>query len=497
MSVKKPAKKPAAKTPTTRRTVKLDPEKVAAAEESMKRTQAIVENAGTAAEGEIVAQPPTPDQPAQMDQKPAEGSELVHSPSREAALSIVGGVTTEQLKAALTVQTEQRQLIQLFIHDNLTEGIDYGKIHVVKNCPNETRQAGSCDKDYHFSKSILMKPGQEKIFSLFGITDEISKDLEAYEMLGEVNGLVAYKCVMWRGDKRIGEGRGAALLGSERSDPNSTIKKAEKRARMDACLSLGFSAYFTQDLDDPEYAAQREMMNSKAAAEAERKDKDDLGLWIRDIAAPIDDEERQKLFAMIKAVGYERPDSMLDLLQANGVADPKAMTSGQARGFMRKLRDGQYTPVAVQVSAPPDHVVEDIGDEPLHMDDMPDLPPEEPQGPPPTPPAEIIVDDEFKAEIMDQFTSIGLNGRGEMWFKQYTLGRPFGKWESLTDKEWRKTYDVIQDILDLRLEVKESYIKGLVDPNPPVLAPDPNEVVHQVFPGAQVVDPSEPRKTQE
>lgn len=367
----------------------------------------------------------------------------VNNDSREAVLSIVGGVTTDQLKAALTVQTEQRKLIKEFIQENLDEGVDYGKIHVVKNCPAEQRQAGSCDKDYHFSKSILMKPGQEKIFSLFGITDELEKDADAYEMLEGVSGLVAYKCIMYRGDKRVGEGRGAAVLASERSDPNSTIKKAEKRARMDACLSLGFSAYFTQDLDDPDYQAQREMMNSKAAAEAERLDKDDLGLWKRPAEEPIDDEERKKLFIMAKAAGYELPDAMLELLKANGIPDPKTMTSGQSRNFMRQLRDGKYEPVAVR-AAPAD------------------TPDDVPTSAPVVPEPELVVDDDFKANVRERYASLGLNPRGDMWFKQRVLGRPFGDWPKYTDKEWRAAYFAIMNILEGRMQVADDYIAGFV-----------------------------------
>lgn len=472
MSDSKPAKKSAAK-----RTVKLDPAKLEEAEHSADKAKQVMET------GELTSPNEPPHGEVMVRQSPDQSAVApVNNDSREAVLSIVGGVTTEQLKAALTVQTEQRKLIKEFIQENLEDGVDYGKIHVVKNCPIEQRQAGSCDRDYHYSKSILMKPGQEKIFSLFSITDEITKDLEAYEMLGEVPGLVAYKCIMYRGDKRIGEGRGAAQLGSERSDPNSTIKKAEKRARMDACLSLGFSAYFTQDLDDPDYKSQREMMNSKAAAEAERRDKDDLGLWRREITDPIDDQERQKLFEMIKAVGYEQRDSIVDLLKANGIQDPKAMTSGQARGFMRKLRDGQYTPVAIRAAAPPDTIA-DVPDGPIDMGDIEELPPEEP-APTVIEEPQLVVDDDFKAHVIEQFNTLSLNARGEMWFKKRVLGKPFGKWEAFSDREWRLAYDALQDILDMRLPVPDEYISGYVSP-PPV---DPNEVVHQVFPGAETID---------
>jgi hypothetical protein len=198
---------------------------------------------------------------ADSSEQPQPEVRLVKSETREAALSIVGGITTAELKQALDTQTEQRKLIQQFISDNLIIDIDYGKIHVIKEC--QAYKRGACETDYHYSKSILFKPGQEKIFSLFGITDELLKDEEAYEMLQQVQGLVAYKCVMRRGDKIVGEGRGAATLSGTQNDPNSTIKKAEKRARMDACLSLGFSAYFTQDLDDPEYKSQREMPSAR------------------------------------------------------------------------------------------------------------------------------------------------------------------------------------------------------------------------------------------
>jgi hypothetical protein len=441
---------------------------------------------------------------------PPSDNQLTVSSSRESALSIVGGVTTEELKQALVIQTEQRKLIQQFIKDNLVDDIDFGRIHVVKNCPLEDKKRGSCDRDYHYSKSILFKPGQEKIFSLFSITDELLKDEEAYVMLGNLSGLVAYKCVMYRGDKKIGEGRGAAMLGATQNDPNATIKKAEKRARMDACLSLGFSAYFTQDLDDPEYKSQREMMNSKAAAEAERRDKDDLGLLIRDIGLPIDNAERTKLFRMMKDVGYEQREAMLDLLTANGIAAPDAMTSGQARGFMRKLRDGTYTPVAVRAvpvapPEPPDDVITDIDqldvansldegeaamhNEPVYVAD-----------------AELVVDDDLKKYVVEELTKLGLNNRGEMWFKKKVSGKPFGSITDFNDGQWRSAYDLIVAIQDQNIEVDDSYIAGLIesedDKNKVVR--DPSEpyngkpdFIDQAWPGNERTDLSDKKGTQE
>lgn len=401
----------------------------------------------SATEGEIINRPDT-ETPAPAEAVTETPSAIVKSeqPSREAALSIVGGVTTEQLKQALTVQTEQRALIQEFIKENLVNDIDYGKIHVVKNCPLEDKARGSCDRDYHYSKSILFKPGQEKIFSLFGIQDELERDEEAYSMLANVPGLVAYKCTMYRGDNKIGEGRGAAVLSSTQNDPNATIKKAEKRARMDACLSLGFSAYFTQDLDDPEYKSQREMMIEKAKNEAERRDKDDLGLWKREPGEAIDNDERAMLFATIKQAGYEQPDTMLDLLAANGVKDAKAMKSGEARELIRKIKMGDYTPVAVPA---PDPTI--VKDSQLPEDNYRMSPPRAQE-------ADLVVDDDLKQNVQDLYETIGLNLRGKQHFMKFVAGKPWATWEKLDDKDWRRAYEHVQDTLEGRYEVPAELI---------------------------------------
>lgn len=391
-------------------------------------------------------------------------------PSREAALSIVGGVTTEELTKALEIQTEQRQLIQQFIKDNLVEGIDYGRIHVVKK--EQCNKGDRCTIDYHFSKSILFKPGQEKIFSLFGITDELEKDDKAYEMLGNVTGMVAFKCVMYRGDKRIGEGRGAATLSQSQNDPNSTIKKAEKRARMDACLSLGFSAYFTQDLDDPEYKAQRDIMNDKAAREAEEIEKDENGFLPRDPNALIDNNERLTLHRLITNAGYEDQDMILELLRANGIEDPKTMTSGQARSLITKMKATDFMAPAKPEAAP----------EPEEALIVPPPPPA------PVPAAELIVDDDLKSNTKELFETIGFNHIGRMWYMKQVSGKPFGSWEKFEELDWKRAYTLLMDILDGNIKPAEEHI---AEKKAPVVGtPAPEKVP------AQKLSPEELAKAQ-
>lgn len=108
-------------------------------------------------------------------------------------------------------------------------------------------------KDYHIiqGKKSLAKGGAEKIASIFQWNATFIRDHEAIEMLGQIAGLVAFKCTLCKGTKFVGEGRGAATLQKNGSDPNKTLKMAQKSAFIDAVLrSSGLSDFYTQDLED-------------------------------------------------------------------------------------------------------------------------------------------------------------------------------------------------------------------------------------------------------
>lgn len=339
---------------------------------------------------------------------------------------VIGGLTTEDLKAALAVQSEQRTVIKEFVQKHLEDGVDFGRIHVVNRdkCPDQY----NCKKDYHYSKPVLFKPGQEKLFSLFQITSKLERDEETYAMLPNITGLVAYKCVMYRGDTIVGEGRGSAVVGDNRRDANATIKIAEKRARMDACLSLGFSEYFAQDLDDPDYKTAADQANERVAAEADARDKDEFGLYPRDPALPIDDAERRKLFEMILATGIQK-EGVLAALKSHGIEDPGQMTSGQARSTMKLLAENVFASTEVLAAA-------------------------EAASRPAVEEAELIVDEDFKSHILDEVRDIGLNELGLSWFIKYVTGKPWGKFETFTDDNWRRAYEVVQDIMAVKIDVE-------------------------------------------
>jgi len=108
-------------------------------------------------------------------------------------------------------------------------------------------------KDYHIiqGKKSLAKGGAEKIASIFQWNATFEKDTDAIEMLGTIAGLVAFKCTLAKGNKFVGEGRGAATLAKNGGDANKTLKMAQKSAFIDAVLrASGLSDFFTQDLED-------------------------------------------------------------------------------------------------------------------------------------------------------------------------------------------------------------------------------------------------------
>ena len=475
-------------------------------------------------EGEVVqddaTQAPAPDDvPTTSTDEPAPDTEILtaeqeiertreHAKELESALiahpgmEVVPGVTTDQLKMALSSQTEQRVLIKQFIQHHLVEGVDFGRIHVVKNCDNQY----SCQNKYHFGKDMLFKPGQEKVFSLFGITSELTKDTETYEMLPDTKNMVAYKCVAKRGDTVVAEGRGAAVVGDNRRDVNSTIKIAEKRARMDACLALGFSEYFSQDLDDPDYAGQRQQANERAAAELAAKHPEQMpeppkpklpgdDLAPRPAMELASQEEKAELYKAFLKAGLDK-NEQLEVLAVNGITDAPNMTSGMARGMIAKLNDNAFKRPEPKKSE--DVVITDIDDAPVNLDDVPDFGGTTPAAEPAKKAPEVVpldVDDALKTHIAEELAGLNLNARGLMWYKRQVTSKPFGDPQKWSDHEWRKAYDVLQDILDVKIEVDEGYFKTDADLQ---AAQDEkvDEGIAAMFPGATVTDlPPEDKPT--
>jgi hypothetical protein len=166
-----------------------------------------------------------------------EAKNIIEVTPTEVAATGIGALTPDQLQSAVDDEIKKRTILINYVRSQLVENTDYGKIKV----------------GGRMSKDNLFKPGMEKVLSLMSLQSELTRDEETISMLkdtGWTKPTLAYKCVLKRGGVVLAEGRGACEVASKNNDVNTAIKIAEKRARMDATLSLGFSEFFTQDLED-------------------------------------------------------------------------------------------------------------------------------------------------------------------------------------------------------------------------------------------------------
>lgn len=307
-------------------------------------------------------------QPSKTEQSVSKNQpEPARSDHQEQGLvSIYKEMNSQQLRGAVKQQSTQRKIIKEFVQDQLVEGIDFGVIE------GDTKKGGKFK-----SKPVLMKPGQEKIFSLFGLTNECHRDDESLEMLSNVTNLVAYKCIVYRNNQKIAEGRGAAQVGEKSRDVNSTIKMAEKRARMDACLSLGFSEFFTQDLDDMDKPPRNSGSNNRKRSGPSRppktaKKKDLIGQAFAIVKERAGFEiNREQAVQVINTVyGGE------DFSALNSFDDWQALFSD-----LRKLQSSDFTEMLIQEEAGSDEAIEgEIVEEPepaVESDKVPEFKEEE------------------------------------------------------------------------------------------------------------------------
>ena len=97
-------------------------------------------------------------------------------------------------------------------------------------------------------RKVLSKGGAERLAEIYSITALFLADKESLAFFGETSGTIAYRCILRRDGKIIGEGRGSASLSDHDGSINSTIKVAQKSAFVDGILRVtGMSFLFSQD----------------------------------------------------------------------------------------------------------------------------------------------------------------------------------------------------------------------------------------------------------
>jgi len=142
-----------------------------------------------------------------------------------------------------------------WLKEGLTEGEDYGKIHVMPKA--KCSKGKNCTDPNHFSRPTLFKSGAEKIQGYLGLTSVFPhlKQWEEVAMSGNFPESVLLQCQLINPfGQKVGEGMGARILAQDKTsvglDLNKSIKMAKKSALIDAVLSVGgLSEVYTQDID--------------------------------------------------------------------------------------------------------------------------------------------------------------------------------------------------------------------------------------------------------
>lgn len=159
-------------------------------------------------------------------------------------------IDPRQFKAGLARRGKNRDALMKWLEEALVEGVDYGRIHVVKKdkCP----AGNNCTNKYHFSKPSLWKSGAEKISGMLGLRATWPNIDAELEHVRDGKPVILLKCqLVGLSGSIVSEGVGARNIGQDGGDPNKALKMAKKSSLIDSVLNAGgLSEAFTQDIED-------------------------------------------------------------------------------------------------------------------------------------------------------------------------------------------------------------------------------------------------------
>ena len=213
---------------------------------------------------------------------------------------------------ATQLQTRQENYdnLQLHLQGVLVAGKDFGRIHVKKDCPDKY----NCKNDYHFSGYMLFAPGADKILGILGLGVHYPdlKDYKRAVLQGHTLEEVIADCqILGYAGGIISEGAGACARKEVQGSLNNCIKRACKRARLDAVLRLPVvSALFEGDFLAKMAAAQKVQGQRTAAQRAQQLKTNQYNTGARLEVCPIGNEIKGKPWIDI-------PTPALEYLVAN------------------------------------------------------------------------------------------------------------------------------------------------------------------------------------
>jgi hypothetical protein len=225
----------------------------------------------------------------------------------------------EQFKQALELRKANRDMLIEWVRASLVEGVDYGRLHIVKKSScrlaNEGR-AAECQDPSHWSKPSMFKPGAEKVCAMLGVTPRYPSlpEYEQAALQGRKLEHIILRCELVNSaGMKVAEGVGARDTSKDYYDLNKSLKMCEKSGHIDATLRMaGMSELFTQDDPDPEQD-EEEKLSEKHVLELFNM-VNDSGLY--------DSEEKahRQMANLARAMGKDRlldvPLSMFEVCRA-------------------------------------------------------------------------------------------------------------------------------------------------------------------------------------
>lgn len=177
-------------------------------------------------------------------------TEIVKQNDNAGAMRIFNPLDAEPVafKKQLESRQENYDNLKMHLFGVLVPGKDFLKIHVTKNCDNKY----TCTKPLHFSDWMLSASGADKIRTILGLSVHYPdlKDYKRAALKGyPIEDVILDAQILGHSDQVISHGVGACSRSEFNTRSlNSTIKRAAKRARVDAVTRLpAVSALFEDD----------------------------------------------------------------------------------------------------------------------------------------------------------------------------------------------------------------------------------------------------------
>lgn len=152
-----------------------------------------------------------------------------------------------QFQRQLATRQENYDALAMHLRGMLVPDKDFGRIHVSKGCKDKY----NCTNEYHYSGFTLFAAGADKVLGMLslGVHYPNEQDFVRAALTGKQIQDVIMKChILASNDTMIAEGMGACGRDEVNGNLNNCIKRACKRARLDAVLRLpGISALFEDD----------------------------------------------------------------------------------------------------------------------------------------------------------------------------------------------------------------------------------------------------------